>query len=158
MNRMTLVARAGAQDVVTTREFDAPRELLFAAMTNPEHIPHWWGPRDRTTSVATMDVRKGGIWRFVIDGAGAFTGVYHLVQAPSRVVQTFEFEPMAGHVALESMSLDDLGEGRTRMTVRSVFTTTEDRDGIVASGMEQGAAETYERLDALLARLGTAPR
>jgi uncharacterized protein YndB with AHSA1/START domain len=158
VNPTQMVVTPGRQDVVTTREFDAPRALVFAAMTDPRHIPHWWGPRNRTTSVDTMDVRKGGIWRFVIDGAGAFNGVYHLVQAPERVVQTFEFEPIAGHVALESMTLDDVGEGRTRMTVHSVFTTVEDRDGIVASGMEQGASETYERMDELLVRLAAESR
>jgi len=101
-----------------------------------------------------MDVRPGGGWRFIQrDAAGnefAFHGVYHEVVAPERIVGTFEFEGMPGHVALETSTLEDLG-GRTRLTTISVFQTVEDRDGMAASGMELGASESMDRLEELLA-------
>ena len=142
------------QEFIITREFDAPRELVFRAYTDPEAIPKWWGPRRLTTTVDRMDVRPGGGWRFVQrDAEGnefAFHGVYHEVVPPERIVGTFEFEGMPGHVALETTTLEDLG-GRTRLTTTTVFQTVEDRDGMVASGMEEGATESMDRLEELLA-------
>jgi uncharacterized protein YndB with AHSA1/START domain len=103
-----------------------------------------------------MDVRPGGDWRFVCrdeDGSEeGFRGSYREVTPPERIVQTFEWEPMAGYVSLETMTLEDIGEGRTKVTTVSIFFTTEERDGMLNSGMEEGLNETYERLDELLAR------
>ena len=125
-------------------------------MTDPELIPEWWGPRRYTTRVDQMDVRPGGDWRFVCrdeDGSEeGFRGSYREVTPPERIVQTFEWEPMAGYVSLETMTLEDIGEGRTKVTTVSIFFTTEERDGMLNSGMEEGLNETYERLDELLAR------
>jgi len=145
------------REIRVEREFDAPRERVFAAITNPALIPQWWGPRGTATIVDQMDVRVGGAWRFVIENAdgrqrAAFRGTYREISPPERVVQTFEWEGMPGHVAVETLELEDLGE-RTRLVTTSVFHTTGERDGALGSGMEHGVNETYARLDELLARL-----
>jgi uncharacterized protein YndB with AHSA1/START domain len=138
------------------REFAAPRDRVFAAYTDPALIPEWWGPRGTTTIVDVMDVRPGGQWRFVArdaDGSEtAFRGVYREVTEPERIVQTFEWEGMPGHVSVETAEFEDLGE-RTRVVTRSLFHTTEERDGMLGSGMERGMNETYARLDELLERV-----
>ena len=143
------------REIVTERVFDAPRERVWAAFTDPDLIPQWWGPRRFATTVDKMDVRRGGAWRFVhrdADGnESGFRGTYREVTPPERIVQTFEWEGMPGHVIVETVMLEDLGE-RTRMTNMSLFHTTEERDGMLASGMEDGLTETYERLDELLAQ------
>jgi uncharacterized protein YndB with AHSA1/START domain len=144
------------REIRLEREFDAPRDRVFAAYTDPELIPEWWGPHGTTTVVDQMDVRPGGSWRFMQEsGDGeptAFRGTYREVTPPERLVQTFEWEGMPGHVAVETTVFEDLGD-RTRVTTTSLFHTTEERDGMLASGMETGANETYARLDELLARL-----
>ena len=157
----------GAKATVTTptereirieREFNAPRDRVFAVYTDPKLIPEWWGPRGTTTIVDQMDVRPGGSWRFVMrnpDGSETgFRGTYREVTPPERIVQTFEWEGMPGHVSVETATLQDLGD-RTRVTTVSIFHTTEERDGMLQSGMEGGLNETYARLDELLARLVT---
>ena len=145
------------REIHIERVFDAPRDKVFAAYTNPELIPEWWGPRGTTTVVDRMDVKPGGAWRFATrdaDGSEtAFRGSYREVTAPERIVQTFEWEGLPGHVSVETAVFEDLGD-RTRVVTTSVFDTTEDRDGMLQSGMEGGMNETYDRLDELLARLG----
>ncbi len=143
------------REIRIVREFDAPRDRVFALMTDPELIPEWWGPRETTAVVDEMDVRAGGSWRFVIRSADgsetAFRGVYREVTPPERIVQTFEWEGMPGHVSVETACFEDLGN-RTRLTTTSIFHTTEERDGMLGSGMEGGLNETYARFDELLAR------
>jgi uncharacterized protein YndB with AHSA1/START domain/DNA-binding transcriptional ArsR family regulator len=150
------VAEPGRQDIVITRLFDAPRELVFRAMTEPEHVQNWWGPSRYATIVDSIDPKTGGHWRFINrDSEGneyGFHGVYHEITAPERIVQTFEFEGMPGHVLLETMTLEDV-DGKTRITGVSVFQSVEDRDGMLASGMEEGAAESWDRLAEVLAGL-----
>jgi uncharacterized protein YndB with AHSA1/START domain len=142
------------REIRIEREFDAPRDLVFATMIDPELINEWWGPRSTKTTVDYMDPQTGGRWRFdVIDSDGnetGFRGAYREVTAPERIVQTFEWEGMPGHVAVETMELEDLGD-RTRLIVTSLWHTTEERDGMLSSGMEGGMNETYERLDEVLA-------
>jgi uncharacterized protein YndB with AHSA1/START domain len=144
------------REIRVERVFDAPRDRVFAVYTDPELIPEWWGPHDTTTVVDRMDVRAGGGWRFVVrssDGTETgFRGTYREVTPPERIVQTFEWEGMPGHVSVETATLEDLGD-RTKVTTTSIFHTTEERDGMLASGMEGGMNETYARLDELLARL-----
>ena len=155
--QVTTVAAQSDREIVTERVFDAPREKVFQAFIDPELIPHWWGPRGITTTVDKMDVREGGDWRFTCDGpdgATAFRGTYREISPPERLEQTFEWEGMPGHVLVESATFEDLG-GRTKVTTRSLFHTTEERDGMLASGMESGLSESYERLDELLAADGT---
>jgi uncharacterized protein YndB with AHSA1/START domain len=153
-----IVTTPSDREFQTERVFDAPRDQVFAAFTDPKLIPEWWGPRGGTTVVDKMDVRAGGSWRFVISspdhGENAFRGTYREVTAPERIVQTFEWEGMPGHVAVETAEFEDLGD-RTKVTTTSLFHTTEERDGMLASGMEGGLNETYARLDELLARLGS---
>ena len=146
------------REIYVERVFDAPRDLVFAAYTDPKLIPEWWGPRDSTTVVDQMDVRAGGSWRFVMrDSEGnetGFRGTYREVTPPERIEQTFEWEGMPGHVSVETATFEDLGD-RTRVKTVSLFHTTEERDGMLGSGMEDGMNETYARLDELLARLAS---
>jgi uncharacterized protein YndB with AHSA1/START domain len=138
------------------RVFDAPRERVFAAYTDPDLIPEWWGPCNMVAVVDQMDVKPGGSWRFVLrnsDGSEtAFRGTYREVSPPERIVQTFEWEGMPGHVSVETATFEDLGD-RTKVSTTSLFHTTEERDGMLASGMEHGLNEAYAQLDELLARL-----
>ena len=144
------------REIHVERVFDAPRDRVFAAYTDPALIPEWYGPRDGTTIVDAMDVRPGGAWRFVFRGAdgseNAFRGTYREVTPPERLVQTFEWEGLPGHVSIETATFIDLG-GRTKVVTTTLFHTPEERDGMLASGMETGMNETYARLDELLARL-----
>lgn len=156
MARTEYVIEPGKQEIVMTRVFDAPRELVFNACTDPNMLPKWWGPRRLSTTIDKMDVRPGGVWRFVQrDTAGnmfAFHGVYHEISAPARCVRTFEFEGVPGHVLLETATFEEF-EGKTKLTQQSVFQSIEDRDGMVQSGMEKGATESMDRLAELLAEL-----
>jgi uncharacterized protein YndB with AHSA1/START domain len=143
------IALPSDREIVMTRVFDAPRELVFEAYTDPEAIPQWWGPRAYTTTVEKMDVRPGGAWRFVQRGADgaehAFNGVYRDVVPPERLVSTFEYEGLPGHVVVDTATFEER-DGKTTLTTRSLFDTVEDRDGMLQSGMETGAAESMDRL------------
>ncbi|TME02222.1 MAG: ATPase [Chloroflexi bacterium] len=158
-NETKITSVPGKQEIIIEREFDASRELVFKACTDPQLIPQWWGPRYLSTEVDKMDVRPGGEWRFINrDAEGkayAFHGVYHEVLAPERIIDTFEFEglPETGHVTLETMKLEQLPGGRTRLTVQSVFQSVADRDGTLQSGMEEGVKDTYNRLEELLKKM-----
>ena len=141
-------------EIKMVRVFDAPRALVFEAHAKCEHVKQWWGrgnPLD-----CEMDFRPGGTYRFVEhapDGEDyAFRGEYREIQAPERIVQTFEFEGMPGHVCVETLELTEEG-GKTTVTSVTRFDTKEDRDGMVASGMEQGARESYDALATYLAKL-----
>ncbi len=155
----TITAEPGKQEILITREFDAPRELVFQACTDPKLISKWWGPRYLSTQVDKMDVRPGGQWRFINrDAQGneyAFHGVYHEVLAPERIIDTFEFEglPETGHVTLETMKLEALPGGRTKLIAQSVFQSVADRDGMLQSDMEEGVNDTYDRLAELLQQM-----
>lgn len=156
MSGKAKVEKRSDREIVSERIFDAPRERVWAAYTDPELIPQWWGPRRYTTVVDVMDVRPGGGWRFIHEAEGGggehgFRGVYREVREPERIVQTFEWEGMPGHVAVETVEFEDLGDGRTKVSARSLFHTTEERDGMFDSGMEGGLQETYDRLEELLA-------
>ncbi len=139
-----------------TREFAAPRDLVFKAMTDPALLARWWGPRKYETIVDHMDVRPGGTWRMrnraADGGEHAFRGEFREVVPPERIVWTFEYEPLPGHISVETMTLTER-DGRTLLTVRDQFASKEDLDGMVESGMESGARESYERLNELLAEL-----
>ena len=153
--RTATVTTPSEREIRVERVFDAPRDRVFAAYTDPELVPEWYGPRGTTTIVDRMDVRTGGGWRFVMresDGSETgFRGTYREVTPPERIVQTFEWEGMPGHVSVETATFEDLGD-QTKVTTVSIFHTTEERDGMLASGMERGMNETYARLDELLAR------
>lgn len=158
-NKTVITAEPGKQELFVTREFDAPRELVFKAHTDPELYARWLGPHGLTTTFETFEPVNGGRWRFIQrdqDGNEfSFRGVTHEVLAPERIIGTFEFEglPESGHVLLETTRFEELPGGRTRITAHSVFQSVEDRDGMVASGMESGVVDGYERLDEILANL-----
>ncbi|MCL4803624.1 MAG: SRPBCC family protein [Anaerolineae bacterium] len=159
MSKPEINAKPGTLEIVSTMTLNAPRELVFRAYTDPALIPQWLGPRNLTTTIDKLDARSGGQWRYVHrDAEGniyAFHGVFHEVTAPERIIQTFEWEGMPGHVQLETAVFEDLG-GRTRVVSQSVFQSVEDRDGMMSSGMEVGVNEGYERMTELLAALMTA--
>ncbi len=145
------------REVLLTRIFDAPRELVFKAHTDPDLIPQWWGLRSNTTIVETMDVRLGGTWRFIqCDAQGnefAFNGEYREVMSPERLANTFEFEGTPGHLILDTLTFEEIPSGQTKLTAVSLFETIGDRDGMLNSGMESGSNESWDRLAELLARL-----
>lgn len=159
MTDQAVISTPTEREIRVERVFDAPRDRVFAVYTDPQLIPGWWGPRGTRTTVDRMNVRSGGDWRFVMhadDGSEtAFRGTYREITPPERIVQTFEWEGMPGHVCVETATFEDLGE-RTRVTTTSLFHTPEERDGMLASGMEGGLHETYARLDEVLARLAHA--
>ena len=137
------------------REFDAPRDKVFRAHTDPDLLVQWLGPRNLTMTVDHFDCRTGGSYRYVHTQDGeeyAFRGCFHEVRPDELIVQTFTFEGMPDGVALEKLVLEDLGDGRTRLTATSLVDSFEGRDGFLASGMEVGVNEGYEKLDELLAR------
>ncbi|MGH2582652.1 MAG: SRPBCC family protein [Anaerolineales bacterium] len=144
------------KEILQIRVFNAPRELVFKAFTDPDLIPKWWGPRNTITVVDKMDVRPGGPWRFIQrdqDGTEhAFNGVYREVTPAEKIVDTFEYEPWAGHGSVENITFEEI-DGRTRMTNLSAFDSKEDRDGMLQAGMEEGAAETLDRFEEVLAGL-----
>jgi uncharacterized protein YndB with AHSA1/START domain len=153
----TIVTARGDREIVSERVIDAPRERVFAAFTDPELVPHWYGPGNVTVRVEEMDVRVGGDYRFVCvneDGSeDVFRGTIRELVPPERLVQTFEWLGMPGHIVVDSIVFEDLG-GKTKVTNVSLFHTTEERDGMLASGMEDGMNQAYEQLEELLAREG----
>ena len=144
------------KEIVMTRVFNAPRDLVFQAHTNPEFIAQWWGPRGTTTVVDKLDARVGGAWRYVIHGAdgseNGFGGEFREIVPPEHFTWTFEWEGMPGHIGLETHVFEE-HDGKTTLTTTSFFNSREERDGIIASGMEGGANESADRLDELLAKL-----
>jgi uncharacterized protein YndB with AHSA1/START domain len=156
MATLNVTAEPNKHEIVMTREFNAPRDLVFRAFTDPALVVQWWGSDMATTTIDEMDVRMGGIWRYVErDAEGneyAFRGVYHQIAAPERLVYTFEWEGMPGHILMETISLSEQ-DGKTLVTDSSVFQSVTDRDGMLQSGMEEGATASWNRLEALLTTL-----
>jgi uncharacterized protein YndB with AHSA1/START domain len=144
----TIIAKPGEATVVITRVFDAPRDLVFEAHAKCEHLEKWWGPSEYTLAACEMDFRPSGAYRFVHRGADgseyAFRGQYREIVPPERLVYTFEFEGLPGHVSVETLSLTE-HDGKTTATATAVFDTVEDRDGMLQAG-EDGMRETWERL------------
>jgi uncharacterized protein YndB with AHSA1/START domain len=134
-----------------SRTFGAPRDLVFAAHTEAKHIRNWWG-RGNPLDVE-IDFTVGGKWRFVEKADGtehAFRGEFREIDAPNGFTWTFEYEPMAGHVCVERYVFTEDG-GRTTVTATSTFDTKDDRDGMLQSGMAEGAEASYRALDEYLA-------
>jgi uncharacterized protein YndB with AHSA1/START domain len=143
------------RELVSTRVFDAPRELVFLAWTDPARIARWWGPRGFTTSTYAMDVRPGGAWRFVLRGPDGqehpFKGVYREVVPPERVVATFIYDVdfIRDSPALETVTFEEY-DGKTILKINVLHQSKEARDGHLHSGMESGANQSYDRLSELL--------
>ena len=156
MGKTQITAEPGTPFLQITREFDAPKELLFRAHTEPELLVQWLGPHGVKMTVDRYEVRDGGTWRYTHTDADGneygFHGVFHGQPSIDGIVQTFEFEGAPGHVMLEWLSFEER-DGKTILRGNSVAQSVEDRDAMVESGMETGVVEGYERLDDLLARL-----
>ena len=151
------VAKSGARELVITRTFNAPRALVYEALTKAEHVQRWWGPRQYGPVTAVSDFRAGGRYRFAQgspQGEVAFSGEIR-ESSPERIVYTEEFEAMPGHGALVTVRLEERG-GKTLLTMRSVYQAQEDRDAVIASGMEWGARLSYLQLDEVIDSLGKA--
>lgn len=157
-NQTTVTAEPGRQELFITREFDAPRALVYRAHVDPDLYVQWLGPRGYEMILETFEPHSGGRYRYIHkdkDGNEyGFHGVYHEM-SEDLMIQTFEFEglPERGHVILDTMRLEELPGDRTRVTIQSVYQSVEDRDGMIQSGMERGVTEGYERLDELLEKI-----
>jgi len=141
--------------ITITREFDATVADVFRAHSEADLVAQWLGPRNRPMVIDQYDCRTGGAWRYhtsIEDGEVRFFGSFHEVRPNERIVQTFTFDGYPDGVSLETMTFEDLGDGRTRITGTSLVESLETRDLIMASGMEVGVVEGYEQLDELLAK------
>lgn len=156
MSETTIDAPAGVPFVDIRRDFDAPRDLVWRAWTEPELLKQWLGPAKYEMIVDEYDVRDGGRWRYLQraadGGEHGFHGVFHGEPSPDNFVQTFEYEGAPGHVSLDKLVLEER-DGRTTAWMHSVFQSVEARDAMIESGMEGGMNEGFDRLDSLLGRL-----
>jgi uncharacterized protein YndB with AHSA1/START domain len=156
VSELQITAEPGVPQVLTRRELDAPRDLVYRAFTEPELLTQWLGPRAYTMTVERFEPRDGGTWRYLhSDEAGntyGFHGVFHGEPSPDGIVQTFEFEGAPGHVSLDTVTFEER-DGTTTVRTNSLFQSVEARDAMVASGMGDGMSQGYERLDDLLAKL-----
>jgi uncharacterized protein YndB with AHSA1/START domain len=151
MGETEIIIEPGRQDIVFKKVFDAPRDVVFRALTDPSLVPSYWGPAQYETTVEVMEPREGGRWRYVQrgpEGEFGFHGVYHRV-SPELIVQTSEFEGAPGVPALEWATLEER-DGKTQYTAVSLAPSVEARDAVVASGMESGARELYDRLEKVI--------
>ena len=140
------------REIHIERVFNAPRDRVWKAMTDPKLLAQWWG-RGNKLVVEKFEPWRGGHWRVVEHADGqthVFEGRFREVTAPERIVQSFEWDGMPAHVIIETMTLTDLGDGRTRLNVVSQFMTNDERDGFLQSGMEGGMNESYQALDRVL--------
>ena len=158
-NQTIINAEPGKHDYFVIREFDAPRELVFRAFTDPELVVKWLGPRRLKMIIEKYESKNGGAYRYIHEDTNGnqyvFSGVNHEVLAPERIIGTFEFEglPERGHVALQTAKFEALPGGRTRVTSQTVFQSVDDRDGMLQSNMEGGVRDSFERLDEILASM-----
>lgn len=164
MNKTTVKVEPGKQEFFVYREFDAPRDLVFRSLTDPEWVAQWMTPCNMTLHIEQFDSVNGGSYHFTHTDPGggqhAFRGVWHEVCAPERLIRTFEYLnlPERGHVVFDTLRLEALPGNRTRLTIQSVFQSVGDRDGMVQAGMEGGVTESHQLLDQLLAKLTAADR
>jgi uncharacterized protein YndB with AHSA1/START domain len=155
-NSTKIVAEPGKQEVVITREFEAPRELVFKSHVDPKLFVQWLGPREVTMRLDKFEPKTGGTWRYISKDSNGnefgFHGVNHEVTAPERIISTFEYEGLAekGHVVLQTTRFEALPGERSRITTQALFQSVADRDGMLQSGMERGVNDSMERLEELL--------
>jgi len=152
------VSTPSDREIFMTRLFDAPRQLVFDAMTKPEHVRRWWGclSEGHSVTVCEIDLRVGGAWRFVHRGPEgeypAFYGIYKEIDAPGRLVYTEIFEPFPDNGSLVTQQLFD-ENGKTRLELTARYESIEVRDMVIKTGMEKGAAISYDRLEDLVIEL-----
>ncbi|MGO4204021.1 SRPBCC family protein [Rhodococcus sp. TAF43] len=150
----TTVTSPGDRGLHIERTLNAPRDRVWAAYTEPELLAQWWG-RGNRLDIEKWELERGGHWRFVEHhegGSSGFEGRFREVTPKDRIVWSFEWDGMPTHVSVETIDFVDLGDGRTKLVLDSIFLTAEDRDGMIESGMEQGLNESFAALDAMLAR------
>ena len=156
MTEMQITAEAGIPQVLASREFDAPRDLVYRAYTEPELLKQWLGPRKYTMTIEQFELRDGGRWRYIhADDAGnsfGFHGVFHGMPSPDGMVQTFEYEGAPGNVSMDTVTFEE-HDGKTTVRTNSLFQSVAARDMMVDSGMADGMSEGYDRLDEVLAKL-----
>jgi uncharacterized protein YndB with AHSA1/START domain len=156
-NPLSVSAPEGLPFIDFEREFDAPVAAVFQAHKEPDLVKQWMGPRDYDTDIEIYDFRTGGRWRFVQRNQEgeeyAFNGVFHVVRENEFAIQTFEFEMFPEAVSIESLTFEDLGDGRSRVRGHATYPSLEARDGMVSGGMESGMNDGYQRLDDLLTTL-----
>jgi uncharacterized protein YndB with AHSA1/START domain len=156
MTDMQVTAEPGIPQVLTSREFDAPRELVYRAYTEPDLLKQWLGPRKYTMTIEQFEPRDGGTWRYIhADDAGnsfGFHGVFHGMPSPDGMVQTFEYEGAPGNVSMDTVTFEG-HDGKTTVRTNSLFQSVAARDMMVDSGMADGMSEGYDRLDEVLAKL-----
>lgn len=152
-NELHITVPEGVPWIDYEREFDAPVEALFHAHADPDLVRQWLGPRDYAMDIDHWDFRSGGGYRYSHRNPEGtefgFRGVFHTVRENEFAIQTFEYEGMPDEVAIEFLTFTDLGDGRSRLSGRSVGRTVEGRDEMVSSGMEKGMVDTYDRLEEL---------
>ena len=156
-SRTFTVTTPSDHEIRMTRLFDAPRHLVFEAMTKPEHVRRWWGclGDGYSVPVCEIDLRPGGRWRFVNrhpKGEAAFHGEYREITPPSRLVFTEIFEDFPDTVSVVTTEFAD-ENGKTRMTATVQYPSKDVRDMVIASGMSTGAGISYDRLEDLVAEL-----
>jgi len=157
MLKVEFVAEPGKQEIVVTCTLDAPRERVFKMYTDPALTAQWWGPKIYTNTIEKMELQPGGLWRIIQrDAKGntyGFHGIYHAIVFPERIVRTFEYEGAPGHVLLETLTLNALGD-RTQLKNQSVFQSVADRDAMLAENCESVSTESMNNLAELLAKVG----
>jgi len=156
-NPVTITAPEGVPFIEIVRDFNAPVAAVYRAHREPELVAQWLGPHRYAMKIERWDLRTGGGYRFVhVNQQGqefTFNGVFHVARPDDFVVQTFEFESVPDVVSIETLRLQDLGNGRTRLAIHSTYPSQEARDAMIANGMVKGVTEGYERLDSVLADL-----
>jgi uncharacterized protein YndB with AHSA1/START domain len=157
-NKVVVTAEPNKQELFITREFDAPRELVYKAHIDPILFVQWLGPHGYEMTLETFEPVSGGKYRYLHKDTNGnqygFHGSFHTM-TEELMIQTFEFEglPEAGHVTLDTMRLEKLPNNRTKATIHSVYQSVTDRDGMIQSGMEKGMTEGYQRLDEVLVKM-----
>jgi uncharacterized protein YndB with AHSA1/START domain len=153
-NALTVTAPEGLPYIEIVREFDAPVAAVFRAHRDPDLYARWVGPHGYEMSIERHDFVTQGGYRFVHRNAEGdefwFNGVFHTVRDDELAIQTFEWEGAPDQVSLEFLTFSDLGDGRTRLSGKSVYPSVETRDAMIENGMERGVSEGYDRLDSLL--------
>ncbi|NLF51939.1 MAG: ATPase [Leptolinea sp.] len=154
--QFSMKAEPHSHEIVTTCVIDAPRDLVFNAFVDAGLVERWWGPKDLRTVVDTLDPWPGGKWRFLLnDSKGneyAFSGVYHSIQEPERIVQTFENEGKPGRVILDTICFEEMTD-RTLITDRTIFQSIADRDAVLEGNREAGTSESMEALSEMIATM-----
>ena len=153
-NPLTVTVPEGLPFIDFEREFDHPVEKVFRAHQDPDLFRQWIGAGSDDVDLEVHDFRTGGRYRFVQKGEDgveyAFNGVYHVVRDNEFAVQTFEFEGYPDVVSVESVTFERLDGGRTRLSGHAVYPSMEARDGMAASGMEDGMNAGYDKLERIL--------